>query len=73
MKMSIDEKITIEVNLNSNEKDIVRNMINLLTEMSRKAYTKCKGEADNIIYIIDQLNILTQNHYYDMRTEEDKL
>lgn len=74
VKMDVEDKIRISPNY-SNVMDIqkISDVIKLLDEMADDVERKCRGEANNIRYIANQLNIISGDHYYDLRTEEDEM
>lgn len=74
VRMDVEDKIRISPNY-SNVMDIqkISDVIKLLDEMADDVERKCRGEANNIRYIADQLEIISGDHYYDLRTEEDEM
>ena len=74
VRMDVEDKIRISPNY-SNIMDIqkISDVIKLLDEMANDVEQKCRGEAVNIRYIADQLEIISGDHYYDLRTEEDEM
>lgn len=74
VRMDVEDKIRISPNY-SNVMDIqkISDVIKLLDEMANDVEHKCRGEASNIRYIADQLEIISGDHYYDLRTEEDEM
>ena len=74
VRMDVEDKIRISPNY-SNREDIqkISDVIKLLDEMADDVEQKCRGEAVNIRYIADQLEIISGDHYYDLRTEEDEM
>lgn len=73
VRIDVEDKIKISPNY-SDRKDIqkISDVIKLLDEMADDVEHKCRGEAANIRYIADQLEIISSDHYYDLRTEEDE-
>ena len=74
IRMDVEDKIKISPNY-SNREDIqkISDVIKLLGEMADDVERKCRGEAVNIRYIANQLEIISGDHYYDLRTEEDEM
>ena len=74
VKIDVEDKIKISPNY-SNREDIqkISDVIRLLDEMADDVEQKCRGEANNIRYIANQLTIISGDHYYDLRTEEDEV
>ena len=74
VRIDVEDKIKISPNY-SNREDIqkISDVIKLLDEMANDVEQKCRGEAVNIRYIADQLEIISGDHYYDLRTEEDEM
>lgn len=73
VRIDVEDKIKISPNY-SDRKDIqkISDVIKLLDEMADDVEHKCRGEAANIRYIADQLEIISSDHYYNLRTEEDE-
>ena len=73
VRMDVEDKIKISPNY-SNREDIqkISDVIKLLDEMADNVERRCRGEAINIRYIADQLEIISSDHYYNLRTEEDE-
>jgi hypothetical protein len=73
VRMDVENKIKISPNY-SNIMDIqkISDVVKLLDEMADDVEWKCRGEAANIRYIADQLEIISGDHYYDLRSEEDE-
>ena len=73
VKVDVEEKIKISP-CYDNDEDIqkISDVIKLLYNMANSVEWKFKGEADNIRYIAEQLDIITADHYYNLRTEEDE-
>lgn len=74
VRIDVEDKIRISPNY-SNQEDIqkISDVIKLLNEMANDVERKCRGEAVNIRYIANQLTIISGDHYYDLRTEEDEM
>lgn len=74
VRIDVEDKIKISPNY-SNQEDIqkISDVIKLLDEMADDVEHKCRGEANNIRYIANQLSIISGDHYYDLRTEEDEM
>ena len=74
VRIDVEDKIKISPNY-SNQEDIqkISDIIKLLNEMADDVEHKCRGEAANIHYIANQLSIISGDHYYDLRTEEDEM
>ena len=74
VRVIVEEKIKISPSYDNNE-DIQKfsDVIRLLADMADNVETKCRGEAENIRYIARQLDIISADHYYNLRTEEDEL
>ena len=74
VRMDVEDKIKISPNY-SNREDIqkISDVIKLLDEMADNVERRCRGEAINIRYIADQLEIISSDHYYDLSTEEDEI
>jgi hypothetical protein len=73
VKVDVEEKIKISPSYD-NDEDIqkISDVIRLLYNMANSVEWKFKGEADNIRYIAEQLDIITADHYYNLQTEEDE-
>lgn len=74
VRIDVEDKIKIRP-VYSSAVDIqkISDVIKLLDEMADDVERKCRGEANNIRYIADQLEIVSREHYYDLRTEEDEM
>lgn len=74
VRVNVEEKIKISPQYDNTE-DVqkISDVIKLLGKMADAVEPQFRGEAVNIRYIARQLDIITADHYYNLRTEEDEL